>query len=139
MKILISIISSFLILSFVNNTYAGEKVSPEAVKGATTVDATKAKSLYDKGVLFVDVRSDKDWAAGRIPKAVHIELKKKFSPESLAKNAKKSDIIVIYCNGPSCLRSSQASAKAVEWGYSKVFYFREGLPAWKVAGYSSTK
>ncbi|MFV1982949.1 MAG: rhodanese-like domain-containing protein [Thiohalomonadales bacterium] len=139
MKILISIVSSFLILSFVNNTYAGEKVSPESVKGATTVDATKAKSLYDTGVLFVDVRSDKDWAAGRIPKAVHIELKKQFTSESLAKNAKKSDKIVIYCNGPSCLRSSQASAKAVEWGYSKVFYFREGLPAWKVAGYSSTK
>lgn len=112
-----------------------EKVSPTSVDGATSVDATKAKALFDQGVLFVDVRSDKDWAAGRIPDAVHIELKKVFSEASLGKEMKKDEAAVIYCNGPSCLRSSKASIKAVGWGFSKIYYFRDGFPAWKSAGY----
>jgi len=112
-----------------------EKVSPTSVDGATSVDATQAKALFDKGVLFVDVRSDKDWAAGRIPDAVHIELKKVFSEATLSKEMKKDEGAVIYCNGPSCLRSSKAAIKAVGWGFSKIYYFRDGFPAWKSAGY----
>ena len=114
--------------------YAG-KASPETINGATTVDATKAKELFDKGVLFVDVRKDKDWAAGRIPDAVHIELKKVFSDATLGKEAKKDQPFVLYCNGAGCMRSSKATAKAVSWGYKKVYYFRLGIPAWKAAGY----
>jgi rhodanese-related sulfurtransferase len=33
------------------------------------------------------------------------------------------------------MRSSNASKKAVEWGYKNVYYFRLGFPAWKAAGY----
>jgi rhodanese-related sulfurtransferase len=113
---------------------AGE-VSPTAVDGAVSVDAAKAKALFDSGVVFIDVRSDKDWAAGRIPDAVHIELKKKFNEEAMAAEVKKGDQVVIYCNGESCMRSSKASAQAVSWGFTGVHYFRDGFPAWKAAGY----
>lgn len=109
--------------------------SPTTVAGAKTINATQAKALFDKGALFVDVRSNKDWAAGRIPDAVHIELKKVFSEATLGKEAKKSDPIVIYCNGVSCYRSSKASKKAVGWGYTNVSYYRLGYPDWKSAGY----
>jgi len=136
MKALTRLISLFLFFILSLNAYA-EKVSPESISGATTVNATKAKSLFDKGVLFVDVRSNKDWAAGSISKAIHIELKKDFSASSLGKHAKKDSPVVFYCNGTNCLRSSKASAKAVEWGYSKIFYFRNGFPAWKSAGYAT--
>jgi len=112
-----------------------EKVSPETINGATTVNASKAKALFDKGITFVDVRKDKDWNAGRIPDAVHIDLKNGYSDESLSKAVKKDQEVVIYCNGPKCMRSSKASTKAVSWGFSKVFYFRGGFPAWKAAGY----
>lgn len=135
MKTFISLIGSFLIFLLLNNAYAEKAVSPESVKGATTIDVAKAKALFDKKVLFIDVRSDKDWAEGRIPGAVHINLKKGFSNTSLAKKVKKSDAVVIYCNGSNCLRSSKATAKAVSWGFSKVNYFRLGFPAWKTAGY----
>jgi len=110
------------------------EVSPLTVEGATTIDATKARALFDSGALFVDVRSDKDWAAGRIPDAVHIELKKVFNEATLSAEAAKTDVIVMYCNGESCLRSSQASAKAVGWGFTNIYYFRDGFPAWKAAG-----
>lgn len=114
---------------------AQAKESPVNVAGAKTVNASEAKTLFDKGTLFIDIRSDKDWAAGRIPDAVHIELKKVFSEATLGKEAKKADPIVFYCNGVSCMRSSKASAKAVGWGYTNVYYYRLGFPDWKAAGY----
>ena len=114
---------------------AEKKVSPINVGGAVTVDAKQAKSLFDRGVVFVDVRNDKDYTAGRIPDAVHIELKKAFNKDSLGKHAKPTDVVVFYCNGHSCLRSSRAAEQAVSWGYSRVHYFRDGFPAWKSAGY----
>jgi len=109
--------------------------SPATVAGATTIDGAKAKAMFDKGVVFVDMRTDKDWGAGRIPGAVHLELSKVFSDASLGAKVKKDQEVVMYCNGVSCLRSSEASAKAVGWGYKKVHYYRLGFPDWKAAGY----
>jgi len=125
----------FLISLSSSMTWAGDEVSPTSVDGATTVTAKQAKALFDEGVAFVDVRKDKDWDAGRIPDAIHIELKKVFNEAALIKELKKDEKVVFYCNGPSCLRSSKASAKAVSWGFTNVYYFREGLPAWKAASY----
>lgn len=109
--------------------------SPTTVTGATTIDGTQAKALFDKGVVFVDMRTDKDWGAGRIPGAVHLELSKAFTDAGLGAKVKKDQEVVMYCNGVSCLRSSEASAKAVGWGYKKVYYYRLGFPDWKSAGY----
>jgi rhodanese-related sulfurtransferase len=81
------------------------------------------------------MRTDKDWGAGRIPGAVHLELSKVFSDASLGAKVKKDQEVVMYCNGVSCMRSSEASAKAVGWGYKKVHYYRLGFPDWKAAGY----
>ena len=122
-------------LMLVTNAWADTKISPMKVEGATTVDAVKAKALFDKGVIFVDTRKDKDWEAGRIPDAIHIELKKKFNETSLSAEVKKTEEVVFYCNGESCMRSSKATAKAVSWGFTKVYYFRDGFPAWKAASY----
>jgi len=114
--------------------YAAD-VSPETVEGATSVDAAKAKELFDAGVIFVDTRKDADWAAGRIPEAVHLDVKKVMNEQTLGENAKKGEAVVMYCNGEKCMRSSKASAMAVSWGYTQVYYFRDGFPAWKTAGY----
>ncbi len=112
------------------------KVSPAEINGATTIDAATAKSYFDRGVIFVDVRKDSDWDAGRVPGAVHLELKKVLSEDKLAEVVDKNTEVVIYCNGEKCMRSSKACAKAVSWGFSKVYYFRDGFPAWEAAGYA---
>ena len=125
---------ALLLLGFLSTPVLAD-VSPETVPGATTVDAAMAKQLFDEGVLFVDVRKDLDWDAGRIPDALHLDIKSVFTKEALMEEAALNDKIVIYCNGHSCPRSSKASAMAVEWGFSNVYYFRDGLPAWKNAGY----
>lgn len=128
------LVASMLISSL---CFAGDKISPETIAGATTINVERAKALFDEGVIFIDVRKDKDWEAGRIPDAAHIELKKKLSEASLLEETGKADKVVFYCNGTSCLRSSKASTQAVGWGFKQVFYFRDGYPAWKTAGYST--
>lgn len=109
--------------------------SPMTIAGATTVDTAKAKALFDKEVLFLDVRKDSDWNAGRVPGAEHLELKKVLTADSMGGIVKKGQEVVIYCNGASCMRSSAASTKAVGWGFTKVYYYRDGFPGWKSAGY----
>ncbi len=63
--------------------------SPETIDGATTIDATKAKQLFEKGIVFIDARNDQDWEAGRIPGAYHLDVKKTLSTESLGEVVKK--------------------------------------------------
>ena len=134
-KLIISLATGLSLLGLVGLAQAGDKVSPINVAGAKSVNAAEAKKLFDKGALFVDTRKDKDWNAGRVSDAIHLDVKKTFSEASLSKEAKKTDAVVMYCNGESCLRSSKAAAIAVGWGYSNIYYFRDGFPAWKAAGY----
>jgi len=133
-KLILSLFTSLSLLGFVAIAHAG-KVSPTSVDGAKSVDAAAAKALFDKGAIFIDTRKDKDWNAGRIPDAVHLDVKKKLSEATLSKEVKKSDAVVMYCNGSSCMRSSKGSEMAVGWGYTNIYYFRDGFPAWKAAGY----
>ncbi len=135
MKILLTAYMSLTLL-ISTPLIAGDKPeSPLTIAGAVTIDSAQAKKLFDEEVMFIDVRKDKDWAAGRIPGAEHLELKKILTEESLSKLVKKDQIVVIYCNGSKCLRSSKASIKAVKWGFTKVNYFRDGIPAWIAAKY----
>ncbi len=127
------LLSGCLALAF-TSTAAMADVSPVTVSGATTVDTAKARELFDQEVAFLDVRKNSDWDAGRVPGAIHLELKKVYTADSLGAEVKKDEPVVIYCNGESCLRSSVASTKAVEWGWGKVYYYRDGFPAWKAAG-----
>ena len=116
-------------------TFAGDGVSPMVIEGAKTVTTEEAKKLFDDGVLFIDVRKDKDWNAGRVSDAVQLNVKTKLSEETMLAELKKGDPVVIYCNGEKCMRSSKACKKAVEWGFTNVSYYRDGFPAWKNAGY----
>jgi rhodanese-related sulfurtransferase len=116
-------------------TAAPEYVSPETVPGATTIDTAQAKNLFDRGAIFIDVRSNADWEAGRIPGAVHLELDNVFTEAALGTVARPYQDVVMYCNGTKCPRSSTAAAAAVKWGFSRVYYYRLGLPDWQAAGY----
>ncbi len=126
----------FALICFSGSLHAGGSLSPAMVPGSKTVSVNEAKKLFDDGAVFIDVRSVQSWKRGRIPKSVHLDLLKDFSEESLSSCvSNKSTGVVIYCNGPHCLRSSIASAKAIKWGYEKVYYFRDGFPAWIRADY----
>ena len=111
------------------------KSTPETVPGATTVDAAAAKKLFEDEAAFVDLRKDPAWNAGRIPGAIHLDFKTAFSKEALMNEVGTDEAVVFYCSGIRCPRSAKACEKALDWGYTHVYYFRGGFPAWQKAGY----
>jgi rhodanese-related sulfurtransferase len=120
-----------------------ESDSVESVKGAETIDVKKAKELFDAGALFVDSRSKSAFETGRIPGAESVPLSKTPTSAdydtvkaSLEKLSAKDKPVIMYCNGIKCPLSGMMAEKAIEWGYTKVYYFRTGFPAWKEAGYA---
>ncbi len=133
MKYLIKATVILFVGLFSVSAYA--ETSPETVAGATTVTPQVAKTMFDDGAIFIDVRSQTDWDAGRIPDAIHLNVKSALSKEALLEEVSLEDPLVFYCNGHACMRSSKAAGMAVTWGFKNVYYFRDGLPAWKTAGY----
>ena len=113
----------------------GKEAAPLTVDGASTVSSVEAKALFDRGAIFIDPRGDADWDAGRVPGAIHLALRGGLTEERLSEVADRDDPLVFYCNGIKCGVSSKACAKAVSWGFTNVYYYREGFPAWEAAGY----
>jgi TolB-like protein/class 3 adenylate cyclase/rhodanese-related sulfurtransferase len=105
------------------------------VAGATTIDHQQAKKLHDRGVKFVDVRAAKGFASGHVPGAFNLDVATELSRETLSRIVDKNEEFVLSCHGKTCPDSAYASAKAVLWGFKRVYYFSGGFPAWKEAGY----
>ena len=110
------------------------------VDGATNVDISAAKSLYDRGVVFIDVSHPDEWNKRHIPRAkslTYVRAKEsahtRFTKASLMAVVDKTAELVVYCNG-DCYPEWQA-AKAANWGYEKVYFLRGDLQAWIDAGF----
>ncbi len=113
------------------------------VKGATAIDVHTAKSLYERGAVFVDARTEKIRNKdGWIPRSVSLPERRSNNPNNRRLTEKtlmsildKTDDVVFYgIEGIGGEDSAYSSAKAVNWGYHNVFYFR-GFLYWKEAGY----
>jgi rhodanese-related sulfurtransferase len=124
-----------LLMLFAASAYAD--VAPVKIAGASTIDAQMAKLLHDKGIVFIDARDDAHFKEAHIPGAKHLSVKDAgFSEENLSAIVKKDQPVVFYCTGIKCMASSEATKKAVEWGWTKVYYFRGGITQWKDSGLS---
>ncbi len=110
------------------------------VKGATEIDIATAKSLHDRGAVFIDTSHPDVRQEQQIPGAVHLtyyrftdSAQARFTEETLIAVVDKTVEIVVYCD--DCYNRVWDAAKAVNWGYQKVYFFRGGAQAWKDAGY----
>jgi TolB-like protein/class 3 adenylate cyclase/rhodanese-related sulfurtransferase len=105
------------------------------VAGATKIDAVTAKVMRDSNALFVDVRPPGAFSAGRVPGSRNLELSSELSEEALLSLADKDEDVVFSCWGKYCPFAAFASAKALAWGWTRVYYFAGGFPAWQDAGF----
>ncbi len=103
------------------------------VEGAIEIDADGAKALHDRGVAFIDSRGKGQYGRGHIPGAVN--LLSHHVRDGLAGIVSLNEEVVFYCSGPDCHLSAHSSAQAIVLGYTKVYYFAGGFPAWQSAGY----
>ncbi|WP_043620207.1 rhodanese-like domain-containing protein [Ensifer sp. ZNC0028] len=106
-----------------------------SVERTIKVDVTEARALLARGVLFIDVRAPPNYDNGHLPGAVNLSLVTGLSRESLAKVAGKEDEVAFYCHGRNCTHAAYASAKAIAWGYTHVYYFAGGFQDWDDEGY----
>jgi adenylate cyclase len=104
------------------------------VAGATTIDHKLARTLHDRRVKFVDVRPANGFASGHIPGSFNLDVATELSRDSLSRIVGKDEEFVLSCHGKTCPDSAYASAKALVWGFKRVYYFAGGFPAWKEAG-----
>jgi rhodanese-related sulfurtransferase len=105
-------------------------ISPaQAGDNGQIVGIETAKELFDRGVVFVDVRNPDDYKNGHILGAIHVDVRDSTFEAEFVKVAKKDQEIVIYCRGSSCTRSSLAIAKAMRLGFENLYRFKKDTPA----------
>jgi len=119
-----------------NTLITGDRVTGFAVEGATKIDVSTAKTLHDRGVWFIDARWKRHWKKGHIPGASSLGF---VNEAALMELVKKNEEVVFYCSGADCNASPEACAKALTWGYEKVYYFAKGYPGWISAGHPIEK
>lgn len=107
----------------------------DAKSRVAETDVAGVVALQQAGESFflVDVREDREWAAGRLPGAIHIGrgvLERDVEAKIPAKDAK----IILYCGGG--FRSALAADNLQKMGYTNVLSMDGGFRAWSEAGHA---
>ncbi|MEA2094129.1 MAG: rhodanese-like domain-containing protein, partial [Pseudomonadota bacterium] len=106
--------------------------APENIPGATSVSAEDVVDLIlsNPDMIIIDSRKKTEYLKGHIEGAVNI-LNTELALEDLETLAPdRTQVLLFYCNGTRCLRSSDSINKAIDWGYTTIFWFRGGWKEW---------
>jgi rhodanese-related sulfurtransferase len=93
-----------------------------------TLEATRL--MNQPSTLVLDIRDDKDFAAGHLPRARHIPLKELESRAAEIQKFKEKPVLVTCRNGN---RSGSAARVLKKLGFTNVFQLKGGLAAWEQA------
>lgn len=134
MKSLVRFFCLFAIVLLPFSAQAAE--APDVVEGARTVTLDQARSLFDAGAVFIDVRDPQTWSLGHIEGSVNLDFNaSEFAVLYISRELDRETPIVFYTNSPLEARSAMASFFASRWGYTNVYYFREGFYSWMAADF----
>jgi rhodanese-related sulfurtransferase len=89
-----------------------------------------AKAIGKEGVVVLDVRTPKEFAAGHLEGAVNVDFRGQAFEEAMAK-FEKNKTYAVYC--ASGARSTAACSKMSKMGFEKLTNLRGGIEAWKNA------
>jgi rhodanese-related sulfurtransferase len=111
---------------------AAAQDAPLEISGTKTVNARQIFELVAKtpNIVIIDSRKEEDYASGHIEGAVRL-IDTDVNAESLGQRIKSKDTpVLFYCNGVKCGRAAKAVEKAVQLGYSQVYYYALGMDEW---------
>ena len=111
--------------------------TPEAIDGAITVDAEGVIDLImtTPDLVILDNRRQADFDNGHIEGAVRLLDTDIASADDMAAHISSLEVpVLFYCNGLSCGRASNAVNKALEYGYTHVYYYALGMAEWRELG-----
>ena len=112
-------------------SFIGSKIS-----GIEVADTLKATRLFNDDALVLDVREDKEFAAGHIPKAKHIPLGQ-LSGRLKELDKFKGKPVLVTCR--SGQRSARACGMLKKAGFETVYNQAGGIIAWERANLPVTK
>lgn len=110
--------------------------APEEDEASATVQTVAdARSLWEKGSVFLDARHGESYREGHIKGAVSLPV---YDFDALFFDFIDAypleTPLVTYCSGRLCDESHRLAAMLKEEGYADVRVFADGLPAWVAAG-----
>ncbi|MBT9490845.1 MAG: rhodanese-like domain-containing protein [Paucibacter sp.] len=130
-------------LSLTQATWAAE--TPTSLTGVKVISADETKKLLDSGAPVIDTRVAAEFAEKSIKGAKSVPYKEKsekvvgfdaskdqFDLSKLPTD--KSAALVFFCNAGECWKSYKASIAAQKAGYTKINWFRGGMPEWVAKG-----
>jgi len=106
------------------------------LSGVEQADTLKATRLYNDDALILDVREDKEYASGHIPKAKHIPLAQLASRMQELDKFKGKPILVTCRSGH---RSARACGQLKKAGFETVYNHEGGIIAWERANLPVTR
>ncbi|MDP2111329.1 rhodanese-like domain-containing protein [Rhodoferax sp.] len=106
------------------------------LSGVEQADTLKATRLYNDDALVLDVREDKEFAAGHIPKARHIPLGHLTGRIKELDKFKGKPVLVTCRSGQRSARACRMLKKA---GFETVYNQAGGIIAWERANLPVTQ
>jgi len=79
-----------------------------------------------KGIMLLDVRTDREYRQGHLPGAAHVPL---AEVGARVKKVKKDKEIVVYCQSGN--QSIWAIKRLMGMGYTRLYNLKGGYRAWK--------
>ena len=101
-----------------------------------SIDEMRARQAAGEKFVLIDVREESEWAAGRIPGAIHLG-KGIIERDVEAKIPDASTPLVLYCGGG--FRSALAADNLQKMGYTNVISMDGGWRGWTEAGFPVIK
>ena len=119
----------------------GQDEAPASVQGAANVDAEGLIALVQErgDLVLIDSRISANRKHGFIEGSLSLPDVATDCNTLASHIATPSTPVLFYCNGPNCLRSSNAVTIARECGYQTLYWFRGGFLEWKQKGYAYLK
>ena len=111
----------------------GPVVSPESIDGVINVDADGLieKVIHVPELVLIDSRIPADRLEGYIEGSISLP-DADTSCATLAQVVPRTHTpVLFYCNGIRCGRSARAAVIARDCGYSKLYWFRNGMEEWQ--------
>lgn len=127
MLVALAVVSGVMLLW----SFVGARLS-----GIEQADPLQATRLFNDDALVLDVREDKEYAAGHIPRAKHIPLGQLAGRIKEIESHKDKPVLVTCRSGN---RSAHACRILKKAGFTKVFNQAGGIIAWERANLPVTK
>ena len=125
-----------MIFAFSQPRAAGFSV-PESIAGAEIINS-ESLIVLAQGVgdlILFDSRLEQDRSTGFIDGSVSLSDLETSCERLRSYLSSKSQAVVFYSNGVHCLRSARAISKALDCGYTRVYWLRGGFEEWRSSDY----